>query len=188
MMLRETGRQPLRITYDQGRLEVMSPLPEHERPKRLLGRFVEMLTFEFKIPMASFGSTTFRLKPKRQGLEPDECYYVQNEARVRRRRRIDLKRDPPPDLVIEVDITSPSIPREPIYATMGVPELWRYDGRRVQCFHLVAGIYRVRRSSLAFPFLRPADLGRFVNLLRRKEETAILEAFMGWVRKSGWTK
>jgi Uma2 family endonuclease len=183
--VREFAGRPFRLTYDNGRLEVMSRMPEHERPKALLGRFIQMLTFERRMPMASFGSTTFRSKSKRRGLEPDECFYIQNESRVRRRRRIDLQRDPPPDLVVEIDITSPSIPREPIYAAMGVPELWRYDGRRLQCLHWAEGVHRVRQASIAFPFLKPSALGRFVNMLGRRDETAIAVAFMDWARKNG---
>lgn len=185
-MLREFGNQQIRLTYDEGRLEVMSPLPEHERPKELLSLFIRLIAIDRRMLIASFGSTTFRLKSKQQGLEPDVCYYVQNEAKVRRRRRIELHRDPPPDLVVEVDITNPSIPREPIYAAMGVPEIWRYDGQRVQCLHLVSGVYRIRRSSLAFPFLEPADLTRFVKMIRRKDEASIAIAFMAEARKRGW--
>lgn len=184
-LLRDIGNRPIRVTYDEGRLEVMSPLPEHERPSRFIGRMIEMLTFELDIPTCCLGSTTFRRRDKKKGLEPDQCYYFKNEARMRGRKRLNLKRDPAPELVVEVDITSRSVPREPIYAALGVPEIWRYDGRRIECPHLVNGAYAPRKHSLAFPFLEPAQLQRFVSRVWREEENSVLRAFLAWGRKSG---
>ena len=110
-LLRDIGDRPIRVTYDDGRMEIMSPLPEHEQPKTLIGRMIEMLAFEMNKPMASLGSTTFRRKEKAKGLEPDECYYFKDEAKMRGRKRLDLKKDPPPELVVEIDVTSRSVPR-----------------------------------------------------------------------------
>jgi Uma2 family endonuclease len=186
-LLREVGDRPIRLTYDEGRLEIMSPLPEHERPKKIIARMIEMLAFELDLPMVSLGSTTFSRKDKAKGLEPDECYYFKNEQRMRGRKRLDLKKDPPPELVVEIDITSRSIDREPIYAALGVPEVWRYDGRRLQCLHLQGGEYPVRKHSLAFPFLEPAQLQRFLDMLPQHDETSIIKAFVAWVRKNQWT-
>jgi Uma2 family endonuclease len=104
-LLKDTAHQHISITYDQGRMFLMSPLPEHQRAKKLLGQLVEAATLERGIRRASLGSTTWRKQRKLIGLEPDECYYIQNEAKVRGRDDIDLKYDPPPDLAIEVDIT-----------------------------------------------------------------------------------
>src|SRR3954466_13251495 len=111
-------------------------MPEHERPKRFIGRMIESLTMELGIAVACFGSTTFRRKDRSKGLEPDECYYFRDEPRMRGRKRLNMIKDPPPELVVEIDITSRSVPREPIYAALGVPEIWRYDGRRIQCLQL----------------------------------------------------
>ena len=185
-VLKQVGDGPVRVAYDEGRLEIMSPLPEHERPKRAIGRLFEQLTLELGIPVASYGSTTFRRKDRRQGVEPDECYYVRNEPRMRRRKRLNLKRDPPPDLVVEIDITSPSIPREPIYANLGVPEIWRSDGEQIECLHLIDGRYVARKQSLALPFIEPSQLQRFVDQMTLRGETAALRAFVTWVRKQGW--
>jgi Uma2 family endonuclease len=185
-LLREVGNRPIRLTYDEGRLEIMSPLPEHERPKKIIGRMIEMLAFELDVSMISLGSTTFSRKDKAKGLEPDECYYFKNEQRMRGRKRLDMKKDPPPDLVVEIDITSRSIGRDPIYAALGVPEVWRYDGRRLQCLHLQSGEYHVRKHSLAFPFLEPAQLQRFLDMLPQHDETSIIKAFVAWVRKNQW--
>jgi Uma2 family endonuclease len=187
-LLRDIGNRPIRVTYDDGRMEIMSPLPEHERPKKLIGRMIEMLTFELGMPAASYGSTTFRRKEKAKGLEPDECYYFKNEERMRGRKRLDLKKDPPPELVVEIDITSRSIPREGIYAALGVPEIWRFDGDHLECLHLHGGKYSIRKMSLVFPFLEPAQLQQFIAQLGRTDETSIIRAFAAWVRKNGWVR
>ena len=89
-LLREIGNRPIRITYDNGRMEMMSPLPEHEAPKKIIGGLIEMLCFQLRIPLICLGSTTFRRKIKAKGLEPDECYYIQNEPRIRGKKQINL--------------------------------------------------------------------------------------------------
>src|SRR5215216_7161905 len=135
-LLRELGDQNLRLTYDSGELEIMSPIPEHESWKKLFARMIEIISLEMNIPMWPLGSTTFKQKNLKKGLEPDEGYYVANEAAVRWKKRLDLRRDPPPDLVVEIDITHRAVDREIIYAALGVPEIWRFDGRRLTCLHL----------------------------------------------------
>ena len=164
----------------------MSPLPEHERPKRLIGRMIESLTFELRMPMASFGSTTYKKRSLAKGVEPDECYYFRDESKMRGRKRIDLRKDPPPELVVEIDITSRSVPREPIYAAIGVPEIWRFDGLKLQCLHLSSGDYRVGKHSKVFPFLEPVKLGQFIEQLSQRDETLILHSFVKWIRDNGW--
>jgi Uma2 family endonuclease len=185
-LLHDIGDRPIRVTYDDGRMEIMSPLPEHERPKKLIGWMIEMLALELNRPMVCLGSTTFRRKDKAKGLEPDECYYFRDEAKMRGRKRLDLRKDPPPELVVEIDVTSRSVPREPIYAALGVPEIWRFDGLRLHCLHLVDGEYRHRKRSLAFPFLEPTRLQPFIDELTEKDDTTILRQFVAWVRKQGW--
>ena len=120
----------------------------------------------------------------------DKCHCIpyddlKNEAKMRGRKRVDLKKDPPPDLVVEVDVTSRSVPREPVYAALGVPEIWRYDGKNVQCLHLVNGEYRVRKMSLAFPFLAPARLQPFIDQQSLRDETSILRSFVAWLPSVG---
>jgi Uma2 family endonuclease len=187
-LLREIGNRQIRVTYDQGRMEIMAPLAEHEGPKRSIGRLIEMLTFELDIPIASYGSTTFRSKAKAKGLEPDECYYVQNERRTRRRKRLDLRKDPAPDLVVEIDVTSRSLPRRPIYAALGVPEIWLHDDGGLQCLHLINGVYLPRKMSMAFPFLEPAQLLRFVQMIPEVGETQSLRKFVEWIRARQWQR
>ncbi len=185
-LLRDIGERPIRVTYDEGTMEIMSPLPEHERPKKLIGQLIETLTFELEIPRASLGSTTFRYREKSKGFEPDECYYFHDEQKMRGKNRLDLKKDPPPELVVEIDIASRSVPREPIYAALGVPEIWRCKARRVDCLHLIDGEYKTRKMSLAFPFLEPALLQRFIEKAAVDGETAMLRQFVAWVRKNKW--
>lgn len=166
--LEEVGGRPIRLTYDRGNLEVMSPLRLHELVGRFLGRLVETISLDLGIPIASCGSTTFRREDLARGLEPDECYYVGNEPRVRDGHELDLAHDPPPDLAIEVDITSSSLDRQGIYAALGVPELWRYDGEQFHLLHLQPdGSYAGREQSRSFPFLpHPAVVRSLEHLFR----------------------
>jgi Uma2 family endonuclease len=187
-LLRETGDRPIRINYDQGRLEMMSPLPEHEEVKTLIHDLIKVLIEELDMEIKSLGSTTFRRREKATGLEPDQCYYFKNEKKMRGRKRLNLKKDPPPELVIEIDITHRSVEREPIYAALGVPEIWRWDGTKLECLGLSAGVYRLRARSLVFPFLAPADLTRFIRMRTRTGETALIRKFRRWVRENGWAK
>lgn len=180
-LLLELGRRRLRVTFDRGRLEIMSPLPEHEMPSRLIGRLIQTITFTLDLPIRSWGSTTFRREDVARGLEPDECFFVQNEARVRGLKQWDPKSDPPPDLAVESDITSPSIDREPIYAALGVPELWRWNGFALQCLRLSGDTYRLSERSLALPMIAPADLTPFVTKLMRDEENAVIREFTKWL-------
>jgi Uma2 family endonuclease len=187
-LLKEIGDRPLRLTYDRGDLEIMSPLPEHEVIKTVLGRLIEALSEELDIPMSGYGSTTFRHEIQERGLEPDECFYFSNLGKVRGKRKLSPPRDPPPDLAVEVDISSRSVPRLPIYASLGVPEVWRFDRRTIQCLHLNReGEYLVKSRSKCFPMLRPSDLMRFVHTaLKSNNQTSVIKSFRTWVRSKHW--
>jgi Uma2 family endonuclease len=117
-----------RITYDRGSLELMSPLLSHEQYGTLLGRLVVFFAFERKIPLHTGRMLTIKRESMQRGLEPDDCYWIQNEPSMRSRKDFDADSDPPPDLAIEVDINSSSLDRMSIYAALGVPEVWRFDG------------------------------------------------------------
>src|SRR5262249_33669892 len=121
-------RRGVRLTYDRGELEIMSPLLEHDKDDRFLFRLVVALTEELGLPIVEGGSTTLRRRRRRKGIEADECYWIANAHRMAGRRRIDLRTDPPPDLTIEVDVTHSSLNRLSIYAAFGVPEVWRLEG------------------------------------------------------------
>jgi Uma2 family endonuclease len=183
-LLREIGDQHVLITYDNGSMELMSPLPEHEGWKKVIARLIETLTEELDIPIAGLGSTTYRRRDLAKGLEPDECYYVQHETQVRGKKRLDLRSDPPPDLVVEIDITHRDLAREPIYAALGVPELWRFDGRQLRSERLTPdGTYEVATNSAAFPFLQVADLEPFLAMVPNTDQTTMIRAFRRWVRE-----
>src|SRR5262249_44955535 len=153
------GEQRVRLTYDRGTLELMTPSYRHEHYKMLLGRLLETWTEEHDIPIRSGGSTTFHREDVDRGLEPDQCYYIQHEYAVRGKEEIDLASDPPPDLAIEVDITSSVLNRLAIYAALGVPEVWRYNGIRLEVYRLGTDRTYVRSDqSLTFPSLPLTDI------------------------------
>ncbi|HEY2588123.1 MAG TPA: Uma2 family endonuclease [Tepidisphaeraceae bacterium] len=182
-LLREIGDRPLRVTYNNGSLEIMAPLASHEMWKTIIGRMIEILTLELNIPMLPLGSTTFKWKEVKKGLEPDECYYFQHADAVRGKERLDLAVDPPPDLAVEVDITRRSIKREPIYRALGVPELWRFRARRLTVLLLgPERTYLPSPSSAAFPFLPMATFEKFLLRLEHEEQTALLREFRDWTR------
>ncbi len=141
----------VRMTFDQGRLYLMSPSRLHERIAELIGRLISTYTECESIPILSGGSTTMKSKLLNRGLEPDKCYYIQNEAAVRQSERYDAQTDPPPDLAVEVDVTSLSTVRMPIYADLAVPELWRWIDDQIEVYHLVSGKYRVADQSKCLP-------------------------------------
>lgn len=184
-LLTERGedRSP-RYTYDRGRLEIVSPrLPEHERLVRDIESLVAILALETGTPIESFGETTFRLEELQQGFEPDGCFYIRNEPRVRGKDRIDLRVDPPPDLVVEIDITNPSIEKDAIYARIGVPEVWRCDRSRVQVLLLQADGYVAGAESGALPGVTVEALDRLLGERRRMGRTAWLGRVRSWARE-----
>jgi Uma2 family endonuclease len=170
------------FAYDQGVLEIMVLPTKHERPNRTLALLVEVLAEELNMDVQRLGSTTFTREDLDKGFEPDSCFYIQNEARVRGKDEIDLGVDPPPDLVIEIDITSPSLNKFPIYARIGVPEIWRYDGRQVQMFVLANGEYLHIEQSTIFPLLSSTCATRFLENSTRVRSTAWLRQVRQWAR------
>lgn len=182
----EDAHQNLRITYDEGRMVVMSPPPKQERWKSLLGRFVEAIADEKNVPISTFGSTTWKRRDKRRGLEADECFYVQHEPQVRGKLDFNLKRDPPPDLAIEIDLCRHPLDRPSVYAALGVPEVWRFDGEKIEVLLLEPdGKYRSSETSAAFPFLRPAELKQFLDLFGTTDQNSLLRTVRAWARTLG---
>jgi Uma2 family endonuclease len=184
-LLRAFAERPaVRLTYDRGMLEIMSPLLERDTDGRLLGRFVTTLTEELCLSVLSAGSTTFRRRKRRRGLEADECFWIANEPRVRGKRRINLRVDPPPDLAIEIDVTRSSLDRMSIYAALGFPEVWRLDGPQSLTFNVLQPdrTYAAATRSLSFPLITPADLIGFLALRGQMDENALVRQFRAWVR------
>lgn len=182
--LKEFEGRPVRHTYDEGVLEIMSPVGlEHEGPKNLLRRLIETLTEELEIPILGAGSLTLRSRRKAKGIEPDECYYIAHEAEMRAKSSYDPDRDPPPDLAIEIDWTNISIPRMPVYARLGVPEIWRFVDERLIVYRLsAAGEYEESNESLEFPQLPLEEFRRFTVRDPAVDETTWIRAFRQWVR------
>jgi len=172
----------IRLTYDRGNLEIMTPSAPHEGSKKILGRFVESVSEELNVEIRSLGSLTCRREDLARGLEPDQCYYIQNEDVVWDKEQIDFNQDPPPDLVVEIDVTSSSIDRLSLYASLGVPEVWRYDGNRLIIYQLEAQEYVERTVSPTFPFLSQVEMLRFLELRRTTKENALIRLFREWVR------
>ena len=151
------------FTYDQGVLAIVSPLPEHEKINRTISLLVDLLAEEFGVDLENLGSTTFKREDLKRGFEPDTCFYIQNAARLEGKVELDLTVDPPPDLIIEIDITSPSLGRFPLFAQFGVPEIWHHDGERVSILELERSGYAERASSIAFPTLTGDNLTYFAK-------------------------
>jgi Uma2 family endonuclease len=182
-LLKLLGDHGPRLTYDRGNVELMSPLIIHERFKKLFARMVETITEELDIPMVAAGATTFNAELLDRGLEPDECYYLTNAARLRDTDRIDLTIDPPPDLAIEVEITSSLLDKLGVYAALGVPEIWRFDGETLTVLLLRPdGTYAPGASSAAFPFLPMNEILRSLLGYDVNNDTRWGRAFRAWVR------
>src|SRR5437660_4721477 len=141
-------RSGTRFTYDEGVLQIMVVSSRHEEPNRTLALIVEILAEELDIDLRRLGSMTFKRKDLLKGFEPDSCFYIQHADDIIGRPEIKLPVDPPPDLVIEVDITRESLNRFPIFAAVGIPEIWRFDGARVIFYRLQSNSYIETSHSL----------------------------------------
>jgi len=140
-----------RMAFDQGTLEIMAPSFAHERPLQLMVQIVEILAEVRDVDMISAGSTTFKREDLGRGFEPDASFYIQHAREVRGNAEIDLDSDPPPDLVIEIDITHPSLDKFPIYAAVGIPEVWRYAEQKISIYRRHVDGYVVEDSSTVLP-------------------------------------
>ena len=163
-----------RFTFDRGMLEIMSPSPEHEAYNRNIALLFESMAEELGIDVYDLGSTTFKLEELERGFEPDSCFYIQNKSQIRGKNRVDLVVDPPPDLVIEVDITSPSINKLSIYAELGISEVWRYDGEKLEIFQLGDDGYVEVTESVSLPGLKSTVLTGLVDRSKSLRRTVWL--------------
>jgi len=137
---------------------------------------------ELDIDMRCLGSLLMKIPELKIGDEPDSCYYIKNELAIRSQENVIVGQDPPPDLVLEVDITNPSDRRLPIYVLLGVPEVWRYDGYSLEFLALQNGEYVPIENSLSFPILPAAIIGEYVQKRFILGESKTLKEFRGWVR------
>jgi Uma2 family endonuclease len=171
----------IHLTYDRGVLEIMVISPEHERWKGLFGLLIFTLARSFGRKIGVFGSFTHQREDLARGLEPDQCFYLANLAAVRGKKKINLRRDPPPDLAIEVDISRTSLDRMAIYADLGVLEVWRFNGKALQVYLLEAGSYRLSPSSPTFPDVPMKGLVQFLRLGQREDDVTMVEALEDWL-------
>jgi Uma2 family endonuclease len=172
-----------RLTYDRGTLEIAMPLEEHENAGRLIELFVRILVEELGLEIKTLGSTTLKRSDLARSTEPDNCYYIQNELRVRG-KLVDLSQDPPPDLVVEVDITHTDIDKPNLYASMGVPELWRYNGKVLQIYQLHGSQYAEVANSPTFPQVSNNHLITFLQDCQILGESRATKNFRTWVKQT----
>jgi len=171
-----------RFVYDRGELEITVPSYEHEELNRLIDNCIAIIAMEWNIEYCDAGSTTFKREDLERGFEPDSCFYVQRAGQVAGKKRLDLTVDPPPERVLAVEISDPSLDKLSIFAVVGVPEVWRYDGERVRMLALAGDGYIEREQSLAFPALRSAHLAELLAASQQMPRTAWLRHVRAWAQ------
>jgi Uma2 family endonuclease len=164
----------VRLTFNHGALEIMSSKRLHEQITRLIDMAVTLLAFELGLNVDNCGAMTLRVASAQRGGEPDSCFYIANESVVRGVDEINLHIHPPPDIVLEVDITSPSLDKFGLYLAARVPEVWRYDGAQMSFHALTAERYEDTSSSLCFPHLTAAMLESYLTIGREQGSAAML--------------
>jgi Uma2 family endonuclease len=171
-----------RVAYDEGTLEIMTPLPEHEYYKEAIGDAIKDIAEVLDQDYESLGSTTWKREIKKAGVEPDNCFYFQNEPRIRGKLEFDLSQDPPPDLALEIDVTSKSLSRFSIYARLGVPEIWCYDSGELKIYQLQNEGYIEVETSSVFPTLRVQELPALIEQYPPQGRRAMRRAVRDWAR------
>lgn len=184
IMLAETGSERnSRLAYDNGIVEIMTPLMPHENSNRLIEGFVLVLCEEFGLEVKSTGSLTLTRDDLEQGAEPDSSYYIQNESLVRDKENIDLAFDPPPDLVLEVEYSRSKIDKLSLYALMGIPEFWRFNGTVLRVYTLSGGQYSEAQISPTFTSVPVREIPQFIQQSRKVGQIAATRTFRTWVRQ-----
>ena len=178
----------IRVSYDQGRMQLMTLSYRHENFKGFFGILIFMMSRAMKFDYSSAGSTTFKHLESHQGAEPDDCFYIANLPRVAGKDDLDLEVDPPPDLVVEIDISKPSLNKLPIYAGMRVKEVWKYDGECVTILRLLREEYQESRQSGVLPILSSAKLTEFIEIGKNFGLKAMADAFHPWIEEQSKTQ
>ncbi len=171
-----------RLAYDGGRLEIMPPTPEHEEYSFSFHDFIRAYCDEFDINLEGRRSTTFRRKFLEKGVEPDECYYIQSAEKIAG-KQLPTKDFPLPDIAVEIDVTTESLDKFPIYAALQVPEIWIYDGEMVSFYELEAESYHQIPNSRALPLLSAEKLTGFLKMSRTNGQTSALKSFRAWLKE-----
>lgn len=178
------GDHRLRHSYNHWTLEIMSPSATHEWENRFIQTLLPFIAVELGVEIKSLGSWTLKPSDFEKGIEPDSCFYIANEPKVRFRKDLDLENDPPPDLAVVIDVSHTSLGRIPIYVALGVPELWRYDGNLMQFLQLQDGAYVAIDHSVAFPFLPAAKLQETLADSDVKTDIELVKDFVAWLREN----
>lgn len=173
---------PLRISYNEGVIQIMSISFEHEFCSACIEQLLGLVRIILRIKILSFGRATLKSQAKLKGAEPDACYYVQSAAALGNRFRLSLETDPPPDIVVEVDIKHESKAKFAIYAALGVSELWRYDGKAMTLYQLQADRYVETPASPALPLLTGPLLTDFLQRCQDEGQYEALLGFEEWLR------
>jgi Uma2 family endonuclease len=183
-LLADVDNRRFRLTYDRGNLEIMAPQFRHESYADALGVLVKALAAAAKVRVKSAWSTTFRREDLERGLEPDRCFYIRNLPAVLGKLEIDLADDPPPDLAIEIDIMSSCLDRLAIYAALGVPEVWRFDGEQFEVLlrRDATGFDRADASP-TFPSLPNNEVAELLNAVVALDDATQERRVRAWVRK-----
>ena len=183
-MLAEMGSQRNnRLAYELGTVEIMTPLMPHENSNRLIEVFIGVMCEESGFEIKRTGSLTLTRDDLERGGEPDSSYYIQNESLVRDRGNIDLTIDPPPDLVLEVEYSRSAIDKLALYASIRIPELWRFNGSVLRVYTLTDGQYTEVESSPTFAPIPVKEIPRFLQQAKTKGENATTRDFRTWVRQ-----
>jgi Uma2 family endonuclease len=181
----EVGEQPIRLSFNEGCLEIMVTKSPHEFFKKLLAKLVEAAILELAIPVRSGGAMTFQRDDLEKGFEPDECWWIEHESIVRRVTDFDFRLHPPPDLAVEIEISHSLTNRIGIFAALGVAEIWRFDGHRLRfCLLGPNQTYQDATHSRAFPWLQPQDLIPYLTLPDDVDETTRIRRFVTWLRSN----
>lgn len=178
-------RSAPRLTFDEGTLEIVTPLLEHEGYSRFIDILLLAIEETTGVPMYNAGATTFTRSDLQKGFESDSCYYIQHGAAMRGKTRIDAQRDPPPDLVVEIDMTHSSLPKLALYAEFGVPEVWRYDNGRMEILTLGGDGYRPAVQSRVVPLLSADALTTLVRASAGKSQGEWWREALAWAREAG---
>ncbi len=183
MLIDMGSERATRLAYDEGLVEIMTPLMPHENSNRLIEVFVGVLCEELGLEIKRAGSLTLTRDDLERGAEPDSSYYIQNEPLVRDKAEIDLDNDPPPDLVLEVEYSRSRIDKLSLYAAMGIPEFWRYNGSVLRIYRLESGQYVQRNNSPTFAPIAVTEIPKFLQQSRKVGEITCTRNFRNWIRQ-----
>jgi Uma2 family endonuclease len=183
VLLEQVGEaRGLRISFNEGTLTIMTVGTEHESYAWFIGRLVSIISLRLRLNIRFFGSATIKKTTLHKGLEPDACFYVQTANALGNSVHLDFEVDPPPDIAVEIDVHHDSLSKLPIYAALGVREIWRYDGQELSIYVLEAGKYVPVAQSQALPMLTGQILTEYLTRLRDEGELQALLAFDAWLQ------